>query len=340
MKPTLYILGWPSDLGGADTKLRDTLPLWCKDYTVYVVPNKRTSLDDGHTYNYVLDCGAVALPYDELPTNMNGGTVFSMCNKRVFLDGKFKDLQQRGAYTIFSSEMMWCHEGELEACVLGHVDKVLFTSDLQKRELAYFYPRDIPVDVTSNYINIYRYLYKRPGHDAPFTIGRLSRPDPVKYPRAFPLLYESIVDCAYRVMAWSPELSEIYKWHKFDERWSLLTSCYETGPHFLSKLHVYVFQTGATFAETWGRSAIEAMAVGCPPLVSPGHHMSTLITSGVDGFICRTHNAFKRRVAQLRDDPDMMTAMSVAARDTAIKLNNPEEHRAEWRRAFEHSPRL
>ena len=97
--------------------------------------------------------------------------------------------------------MMWHHEGELDAVRNGPIDRVLYTSRIQKELLSPNY-RKIPGLITGNYIDPAQFPFadrRRAG----FTIGRLSRPAPEKYPEDFPVFYEclQLPECWFRVIA-------------------------------------------------------------------------------------------------------------------------------------------
>ena len=77
--------------------------------------------------------------------------------------------------------MMWHHKGELDAVNKGIIDKVLYTSEIQKQKLSPKYG-NLPFTITGNYINAEFFPRLEREERNHIGIGRLSRPDPDKYP--------------------------------------------------------------------------------------------------------------------------------------------------------------
>ncbi len=194
--------------------------------------------------------------------------------------------------------------------------------------------------------------------DAPLVIGRLSRPDPAKFPADFPEFYESLdvgkggraraasagprsarpATTRFRVMAWSEELAKVYARHRFDARWDLLPKAAESQVAFLHSLDLFVYSLGPTFRESWGRSTVEAMLTGAVPLVprGGGHHLENLVPHGKAGFLCAGPEEYREHVARLRADALLRKKLSRAARRHAEnELCNRAEHLRVWRAALE-----
>ena len=92
---------------------------------------------------------------------------------------------------------MWPFEGESEAAAAGLVDRVLFLSEIQQESFADMY-KGVPQAIIRNYVYPGDFSYISRANQT-FCIGRLSRPDPVKYPFDVPVFYEelSIKDVRY-----------------------------------------------------------------------------------------------------------------------------------------------
>jgi hypothetical protein len=112
-------------------------------------------------------------------------------------------------------------------------------------------------------------------------LGRLSRPDPAKYPLDFPVFYEELGlgEVRYRVIAWSPEVAKQYRWHRFGPEWELLPPRKESALRFLHSLDVFLYPLGHRIKESWGRAVVEAMLTGCVPVVPEGHQLHELVVS-------------------------------------------------------------
>jgi glycosyltransferase involved in cell wall biosynthesis len=334
-KPQVYIFNWPSFLGGADTKLAHLLVLLHQHLEITVVPNENRHL---HHKNWSKFMDARGIKYallEKLPPKLTGFAL-SMCNDRFFTHRIAHRVKERGLKIIWSSEMMWNHPGELDAVKANLIDKVLYTSEFQKSSLSAGYGA-LPSAITGNYIDPAFFPFKE-RQNSIFTIGRLSRAAPEKYPEDFPVFYEALKlpEVRFRVMAWDDKLSHKYRWHKFDHRWDLLKAEKEAQTDFLHSLDLFVYPLGHTFRESWGRSSVEAMLTGAVPLVPAGHQFDQLMVHGESGFICHDFVDFKHYAHLLYEDYDLRRRMAAQCREHAVtKLCNREEHLKVWLEVFQ-----
>jgi glycosyltransferase involved in cell wall biosynthesis len=175
----------------------------------------------------------------------------------------------------------------------------------------------------------------------PFTIGRLSRPDPDKFPDDFPFTYEGLglaKPVRFRVMGWSEDLARRWPGHVFDNNWELLPPAAEPSAEFLDSIDVFVYELGSRFSESWGRAVAAAMLCGAVPLIPAGkkHHLHRLVPHGIGGFHCENGEDFRRYARKLQTDSKMLEEMSRGARRWAVeKLCSAEEHLRLWRLVFE-----
>jgi hypothetical protein len=258
-----------------------------------------------------------------------------MSNQSFFTHKIAQCAKERGLRIVWSSEMMWHHAGELEAIKEGVVDQVLYVSEIQKAALAPGYG-SLPGVTTGNYIDPGAFPFKARRNPV-FSIGRLSRAAPEKYPEDFPVFYQALrlPECRFRVMAWNDKLKQKYRWHRFDDRWDLLKEGQESQVDFLHSLDLFVYPLGHNFTESWGRSTVEAMLSGCIPLVPPGHHLDNLIVHGQTGFICHDILDYRERAHALYFDYDLRQTMAAQCRSHAEhKLCNGEEHLRIWMAAL------
>jgi glycosyltransferase involved in cell wall biosynthesis len=212
---------------------------------------------------------------------------------------------------------------------------VLYTSEVQRTALERNY-RGIVGQITGNYIDSSFFPYNERLSET-FTIGRLSRAAPEKYPEDFPVFYErlNLPDTRFRVMAWDEKLAWKYRWHSFDSRWDLLPAAAESQVSFLQSLDLFVYPLGHRFVESWGRSTVEAMLSGAVPVVPKGHHLDNLVADGITGFLCQDFEDFKSRCQLLYADFELRQNMRRAARKHAEHiLCNKTEHLSIWRTVF------
>jgi hypothetical protein len=334
-RPNVFCFGWPSNVGGADTKLAHLLVLLHEHCRITVIPNENRHLENESWTRFLDRLGVKYKLLDQLPKKLDGFAL-ALSNQCFFTHQIAHRAKERGLKIIWSSEMMWHHEGELEAVEEGIIDEVLYTSELQKSVLAPAYGR-LPGVITGNYIDPGFFPFQERSNST-FTIGRLSRAAVEKYPEDFPVFYEclELPETRFRVMAWDEKLERKYRWHRFDERWDLLHAEQETQLEFLHSLDLFVYPLGYNFTESWGRSTVEAMLTGAIPLVPPGHHLDQSIVPGQTGYICGDFLEYQEHAHRLFFDFKLRRGMAQACREHAEKrLCNREEHLATWLSVFQ-----
>ncbi|MBC7966968.1 MAG: glycosyltransferase family 4 protein [Fuerstia sp.] len=332
----LFLFGWPSLYGGADTKSAHLLNLLAGHCNITVIPNDACWLDDSYWVGQLAQWGVRCAMLESLPQRLDG-IALALSNDRFFAGRICSAARHRGLKIVWSSEMMWHHPEEVDFIKAGEVDRLLYVSEVQKQALNYESFCDVPTRMTGNYVSPDEFPFVERSHSEAITIGRLSRADVDKYPEDFPVFYEALQlpDVRFRVMAWSPELAHKYRWHRFDERWTLLPPLAEPAAKFLQQLDLFVYPLGHTFTESWGRSTVEAMLTGAIPLVPDGHNFRSLIVDGETGFICRDFRDYQSRALELSRDFSARQQMSRACREHAARLNNADTHRAIWLEALD-----
>ena len=329
-RPNLYILGIPGSVCGASTKMAHLVRLLHQDFKItFVLPEIHYCKDKA--IQQLLD--PFGVPYTilkDLPKKLEG-VALAICERHFFASGKAKAVKERGLKVVWSNEMMWAFEGEAEAAKEGLVDRVLFVSEFQANAFAEMY-RGVPSFFTGNYIDPDDYAWRERKNPI-FTLGRLSRADPKKYPLDFPVFYEELglPDARYRVMAWDDRLRKQYRWHRFGPEWELLSANKESALKFLYSLDVFLYPLGHRVKESWGRAVVEAMLTGCVPVVPKGHQFHKLMVHGESGFICQEYREFKAVTRELYENYEFRLKISrQCAAHAREHLCNPEEHRKAW----------
>lgn len=365
----IYWFNWPSAIGGADTKFSHLLRLLHTEYEITVIPNEARYLDTPWTAE-VRALGVDIKLMSELPEQLEGWAI-ALCNGPFLDNGMAAEMKRRGLKIAWSSEMMWHFKGEAAAVQSGLIDKVLYVSPAQRRELEPGYVKmlggeispepaiasstdwsgvmqvgdnTLPWVMTGNYIDPALFPFRERGHwqseNRPFTIGRLSRPDPSKFPDDFPKFYErlGLTDpVKFRVMAWSEDLTSRWSHHEFDSRWELLEPASIPTVDFLHSLDLLVYNTSPRFKESWGRAVVEAMLTGAVPILprGNGHHLENLVQHEVSGYLCNTNADYGHYARALQQDRALLKQMSHGTRNWAVEhLCNAKEHRMWWRAVF------
>lgn len=179
----LYLFGTPGPVGGASTKILDLLPLLSRNFDVKLVLGPR-ELRHKPLIQYLTANSYNFLSRAKFPRKAYG-IALAICELDFFSSGQAQRVKDAGLKLVWSNEMMWPFAGESDAVRCGLVDHVLFLSTIQQDAFREMY-RGVKQSIVGNYIapDSFPFIDR---HNAPdFSIGRLSRPDPVKYPCNFP----------------------------------------------------------------------------------------------------------------------------------------------------------
>lgn len=330
VRPILNIFGVPGLVGGASTKIRDLLRILRDRYRISFFIRDVAFLKDKSIVNFLEDIKVPMARWSDF-TGHPGELALVICENEIFSSGMARRIKNAGLKLAWSNEMMWEFKGEAEAVKEGLIDRVLFVSELQRAAFAKLY-HGTDCRVIPNYITPEDFTFVERSNST-FTIGRLSRPDPVKFPMDFPVFYEELGlnDVKFRVQAWSKELEKKFNWHRFDSRWELLPPNKIPAAKFLQSLDLFVYPLGHQFIESWGRVVAEAMLTGCVPIVPAGHQFHNIFRHGEHGFICKTFAEYRDAVHELHDHASLRREMGRKAADYARhELFDHEKHKQMW----------
>lgn len=149
--------------------------------------------------------------------------------------------------------------------------------------------------------------------DRPFTIGRLSRPNPVKHHADEPAFYQRLADLGMpvRVMGASMEMLARGSGHPDV---TYLPASAEEPVAFLHGIDCFYYRTAPAWREPLERPIFEAMACGVPVVTEARTGNAQLIESGANSFLFDTQDEALEQILMLRDDPVLRRDMGQAAR--------------------------
>ncbi len=364
----VYLFGWPGTIGGASTKFAHLISLLARRFPITVVSLDQYDLSDTRWTAWLDYLEVPYCRFDDLPRRLSGWGV-SLCNSEFIGSARWIELRRRGLKMAWGNEMMWPLRGETGAIALGQVDAILYVSPVQRAELEPHYERtlrgelDLPPApgatrritgwirggttrerlrwvMVGNFIDsdAFPFLERDPEKTSGLVVGRLSRPDPTKFPKDFPRCYETLglKRPRFRVMAWDAVMAAQWPGFAFGPRWELLPASADT-PAFLQSLDLFVYELGPGCRESWGRSVVEAMLSGAVPIVprGGGHHLDQLIEHGRSGFLCRNRADFRRFARYLQDNPRVRARVARQCREHAVRvLCNARQQLRRWERVF------
>lgn len=297
MKKNIYFFQWISDLGGADTRLKELIQLLSETgkYNLFSIPNDEGRLDEKENVNFLKSHDVNILSWNELPEK-DSGFAISFCNFRLFSEPwRVYKIKSMGLKFIWSNDMMWTTPEESEHIESNYVDAVIFTSEFHKHIL---YSKSksfskIKNFIVPNYFHFenYKKIDKLLNLKNKFVIGKLSRADEMKFSENFPLFYDKmpIDNPKFRIMGWNDKLQEKFNWFNFENnKWDLLKENKENIIEFLSQLDLYVFNAHHNYIENQTRSLIEAQLLGIPAIAPNYGNFPNMIWHGRNGFIYNT----------------------------------------------------
>jgi glycosyltransferase involved in cell wall biosynthesis len=222
-----------------------------------------------------------------------------------------------GLKLIWSNDMTWTTEEEMECLNEGLINMYLFTSEFHKQVLENQSP-DIKKNksyILPNYFNFdnYKKIPKKDHLLGKFVVGKLSRADLAKFSENFPLFYNKmpIENPVFRMMGFSGEIINKYKWFDFsDRRWEILPENKEGIIEFLSQLDLYVFNANHEYIENQTRALIEAQLLGIPAIAPNYGNFPNMIWHGKNGFIYDNIEDCYRYVKLLSKDKLLYSEMS------------------------------
>lgn len=307
MKTDLYVFQWISDLGGADTRLKELLVLLKDDFNITCIPNDEFRLTEKHNTDFLDSLGVKYCMPSGLPKKPKG-FAYANCNFRLFQEPqRINFIRNSGLKFLWSNDMMWTTPEELDAIGKGKVDCCLFTSPFHQSMLGpkiFEVRKNQKAAVLDNYFDSSTWKYvDRPKRET-VVCGKISRDDEMKYSEDFPLFYERAVDglpASFRVMGWNQGLSKKYNWFNFDRRWELLESNKEKTQDFLASIDVFLYNCNHRFIENQSRAIVEAQLTGIPVVAPNRWNFPNMIWGDRTGFLWNDLSGIKSAMSDLMD---------------------------------------
>ena len=308
----IYFFQWPSELGGADTRLKDLIKLFGskKQFKVKVIPNDDSRLKEQENVDFILKNNGQCLSWNNLDKKLEGVAI-SCCNFRLFADEwRLKRIKDSGLKFIWMNDMtVRMAEKELEALTKKLIDVNLYTTKFHKSQLDmedkklnlvfrnkfYFIP---------NYFDSNSYKYFEREKKDTFTIGKHSRPDWRKFSNDFPAFYENLnlKNPRFKVMGVGKDFSTRFSWYNFDPRWSILPPNEEKTQDFLNSLDLYIYNSHNSFIENQSRAIVEAGLCGLPIIAPNKYYFPEQILHGETGFVYESYDDCKKYAQELENN--------------------------------------
>lgn len=307
MKDNLYVFQWISDLGGADTRLKELLVLLKDIHNITCVPNDEFRLREKHNTDFLDKIGIKYCLMKDLPKKLTG-FAYANCNFRIFSDfQKINFIKESGLKFIWSNDMMWHTPEELNAVKKNQIDVIAYTSPFHRSIMH----KDVATQnklqktfILENYFDADTWPLVQRVRRNKTVFGKVSRDDPMKFGDNFPIFYEQVcegLECEFSVLGWSDKLSEIYEWYKFDNRWRLYAANAMPTQEWLTDLDVFLYNCNFKFIENQSRTIIESQLSGAPVIAPYKWNFPNMIIDKECGFLWHNFEEAKEAAAVLCD---------------------------------------
>jgi len=340
----IFVIGYPGDVGGANTECWHTLKLWRKfGLEVTLIPTWGAPLPEYRTKCDSIGCQTLQVsgPTRLLDLNeLRGAPVISFCNSEFLRSADL--LRRMDCKIIWVGCMCWLFDEERRhySRMQKPFDAYVFQSQFQQNLLM---PQLKEYGVTDEQGFLVRAAFAldewpfnplRHKRGETFVVGRISRPAPDKYHRGTWRLYERIIHPIHaRIMAWSKEVER--KVGKPPAWATVLPSRAETAQQFLSQLHCMI-QASDQANENWSRAGLEAMATGVAIVAHNDWGWKEMIVHGVTGFLANDLDEMAYYATKLAYEEDLRVFIIESARKRLHELVDDNVIWGNWKRVFEY----
>lgn len=307
---SLWVAGFPSFLGGADTELLHNIDLWrMYDIDINLVPMFGC---DPKIKQYVINLGCKIHQYN--PSIFKDKIVASWCN-REFLKNLPEIIDKgRPKQVLFANCMTWLFNKEKEAHQNGWIDRFIFVSDYQEKLLR---PQLETIRKTDKLDNYFPYFnvnnpmqnlsFKYKESEDYFCMGRVSRDDPLKFSKdTWNIFYKvsSPVPTKTFILGISQKIITKIGYPPYGLDYMCWLPNSIPIDELYNRIHVMIHKTGGS-RESFGRTILEAYSSGVIPIVEDDYAMSELVENGVTGFRCKNSDEFSYKASELAFNSDL-----------------------------------
>ncbi len=337
----VFLVGYPGELGGANTEAWHTIKLWC-DYgvDVHLIPTwhcdpgwkKRAAQIGATTHEVKPD------QLDRVP-NLPGSPVVSFCNMEFINHAaRFREL---GCPLVWANCMTFMFEHEKKLFEEhGPAEAFVFQSEFQRSELE---PQLERFGYTPEHGHLIRGAFDwsefefapRPHpRGSVFVVGRMARADSDKWSSNTWPIYSAIQYANKRALMMGMD----ERTHKKLGAAPIFADCLRpmaiSVQQYLATLHCLMPINGGA-RENWPRAGLEAMAAGVPIVAQNQWGWREMIEHGVTGFLGNDDCELAHYAAMLAHDEELRQRVIHAAHERLVsQLASPKVIWEAWKRLF------
>jgi hypothetical protein len=334
MPNEIWVAGFPSYYGGADTELDHLIDLFrCVDVDVNLVPmfgaNPRMRAS-------VIERGCQIHEYrDDIFADK---TVLSLCNG-TFLQ-KLPLIMQHGrpAKLVWFNCMTWLFDREKEAHGHGWIDCFGFESEYQKSLLVPQLERIGPVRsfIHRPYFNASRIEWRYRAWEGCYKIGRISRDDANKFAKDTWRIFDRVLvppqlKKKVYILGYGPRAKERTGPPPPTLDWQTWSPNAIPSSQFYNAIDTMIHKTGGS-RESSSRVLFESYAHGVVPVVERDFAFPELVLQGETGFMGASSDEMSFYASMLAMNPREHRRIAENGRSyLENKFAQPEECWARWR---------
>lgn len=338
----VYLIGYPGDMGGANTEAWHTIKLWRRaGLDIHLVP---TWGGDDHWQAKLDALGCTThrtRPEDlERVPGLAGSPVVGFCNSEFLLHAG--RLRKIGCPIVWVNCMTFLFDSEKRFySEHGPADAMVFQSEFQRSQLEPHLAR-YGYDPASGYLirgafDLTEWEFRPRHHNdgGPFVVGRMARPDTDKWSSNTWSIYSRIQYRGRRALMLGMNEKTHAKLGKAPDWAECLKPMAVPVPEYLAQLHCLLPVNGGA-RENWPRAGLEAMAAGVPTVAQNDWGWREMITHGVTGFLGSCDEELAHYAAMLAYDETLRMRIVHAARERLVnEFANHDLFIAAWGRLLE-----
>jgi glycosyltransferase involved in cell wall biosynthesis len=338
----IWVAGYPSFYGGADTELDHNIDLWrMHGVDVNLVPMFGT---DPQMEKLCTQRGCKTLRYR--PGIFKDKIVTSFCNGEFLAHLPKIEVEGKPRAVVWFNCMTYTFDNEVSAHRNGLIDYHGFVSKYQKTHLEPVLSQIRPVNEFEGYKPFFNvnspttkpeFKYRTEFLDKWFSVGRISRDDYSKFTDdMWNIFYKVCTPNKKKVfiLGYGPNARQRtgdppdgMDWQTWSPHGTPVGNVYKL-------LNCIIHKTGGS-RESYCRIVPEAYAYGVPLIVERDYAFPDLIVDGVTGYMCKSSDEMSFRASELAFDEEKRKKMIFAAHDHLInEIASQEKCWSPWDRLF------
>jgi len=337
----LFVIGYPGEMGGANTEAWHTIKLWRRfGVDVHLIPTWGAD-DRWRARLDALGCTTHAICPEELESvpGLAGTPVVGFCNAEFIAHAhRFRKL---GCPIVWVNCMTFLFDHEKRFFAEhGPADAMVYQSDFQRREiepqLAPFGYKPATGHLIHGAFDLDEWEFRPRPHAKGdvFVVGRVARPDQDKWSSNTWPIYGRIQYANKRALMLGMDERTHQKLGPPPVWADCLRPMAMPVQDYFRQLHCTLPVNGGA-RENWPQAGLEAMAAGVPVVAQNLWGWPEMIEHGVTGFLGDCDEELAHFTATLAYDEDLRMRIVHAARERlASDLADPEAIWAGWKKLF------